>query len=572
MGYTLYFVTLYIITILLIVIVLVSMQRRTTKNIEVKLSDYEREKNLLINAPVLNELLKVEALVKNNKLEDKYKTWQTKFDYIKGSEIPFLTDLLIETDHLLEKKNFNKIPVKLTEIEIKLYEIRTKICSILGDIKEITQSEEKNRNTVTRLKAIYRSIRKKYDSARSDYSEISKVIDMQLESIEKRFQEFEDVMEKYDYEEVVYIVKGLTEMVNHANIIVEEIPGIMLLGKSLIPKRMEDISTEYIKMTREGYQLDYLNIEYNISETEKKISGIFDRVKVLNLEHVTFELKTILEYYDLIYTDFEKEKLARKKYDEAIEVFIKKNRYINKVLDSLIVKVPELKKLYNLSDDSTKFLKLISSELNILNKDFDKLCNLSKQKAFPYSRLLKEIEIIILKINKLQDKFDNLVQNIGSMKEDEERAKSQLSDIKILLKQAKYKIRKNKLPILTDSYYTELTEASDAIIEIQKELQKKPIDIETLNIRVDTARDLVFKLFNTTNSMIKLALLAEHSIVYGNKYRSNKQSINDGLIKAEKLYFQGNYKKSLDTSISTLDVIDPRIHKKILELYKNKTI
>ena len=64
--------------------------------------------------------------------------------------------------------------------------------------------------------------------------------------------------------------------------------------------------------------------------------------------------------------------------------------------------------------------------------------------------------------------------------------------IKLLLKQSKYQIRKNRLPIIPDNYYVELREASDAIKEIQVELSKKPLDVDTLNVRVDTARDLVF--------------------------------------------------------------------------------
>ena len=68
--------------------------------------------------------------------------------------------------------------------------------------------------------------------------------------------------------------------------------------------------------------------------------------------------------------------------------------------------------------------------------------------------------------------------------------------------------------------------------------------------------------------MVKLALLSEYAIVYGNRYRSSKPSINDGLIKAEKLFFKGDYKKSLDLSISTLDSVEPGIHKKILDYGK----
>ena len=68
--------------------------------------------------------------------------------------------------------------------------------------------------------------------------------------------------------------------------------------------------------------------------------------------------------------------------------------------------------------------------------------------------------------------------------------------------------------------------------------------------------------------MVKSALLSEYAIVYGNRYRSSKTQINEGLVKAENLFFQGDYKKSLELSITTLDMVEPGIHKKILDYKK----
>lgn len=533
------------------------------------ITSLEKEKNMLINVPVLNELSKVEALVKNNnKLEERYNAWKLKFEIIENETIPSINDMLIELDFLVDKSKPSEVYTKISEVEIKLYEIKTKIKGILSEIKEITSSEERNRATIIKLKSLYRNLKKKFSETKADYEETAKTIELQFETIEKRFEEFEIVMDKKDYEEVIYVVKGLTEMLEHMTIIIDEIPEIMLMGKNLIPKRTEDVSTEYIKLTREGYQLDYLNVEYNIIETEKKVSAIFDRVRVLNLEDVTFELKTILEYFDSLFNDFETEKITRKYYEEGLLAFNKKRKHVDKILASVENKLPEMRKHYNLTDDTLDSVKLLNSEFDGIIKDYEKLEDLDRNHSFPFSKLNSELEIIVLKLTKLHEKLNNLLQKVGTLKDDEERAKGQLEDIKLLLKQSKYQIRKNRLPIIPDNYYVELREASDAIKEIQSELSKKPLDVDTLNVRVDTARDLVFKLHNTTAEMVKTALLSEYAIVYGNRYRSSKPLINDGLVKAENLFFKGEYRKSLELSISTLDIVEPGIHKKILDYKK----
>ena len=569
MGKGLYIGTIVVVLLIIIVVLVITLKTKKKKRILKEIDNLEKEKNLLINVPVLNELSKVEALVKSNKkLEDRYNGWKLKFEVIENETIPYINDMLIELDFAVDKSKAKEIYEKISEIEIKLYEIKVKIKNIMSEIKEITSSEERNRASVIKLKTRYRKLKKKFIETKADYEETAKTIELQFETIEKRFEEFEYVMEKKDYEEVIYVVKGLTEMIDHMTIVIDEIPEIMLMGKSLIPKRTEDVSSEYIKLTREGYQLDYLNVEYNIVETEKKVSSIFDRVRVLNLEDVTFELKTILEYFDSLFNDFETEKLTRKYYTEGLANFNKKRKHVDKLLNAVQSGLPEMRKHYNLTDDTLDSVKLLNTEFDGIVKDYEKLETLDRNHTFPFSKLNAELEIIMLKLTKLSEKLNAILQKVGNLKDDEERARGQLEDIKLLLKQSKYQIRKNRLPIIPDNYYVELREASDAIKEIQAELSKKPLDVDTLNVRVDTARDLVFKLHNTTAEMVKTALLSEYAIVYGNRYRSSKPVINEGLIKAENLFFKGEYKKSLELSISTLDVVEPGIHKKILDYKK----
>jgi septation ring formation regulator len=102
------------------------------------------------------------------------------------------------------------------------------------------------------------------------------------------------------------------------------------------------------------------------------------------------------------------------------------------------------------------------------------------------------------------------------MKDDELRARQQLEEIKVILRESKNKIREYNLPVIPHHYFVELREAQSAIKEIIRELDKKPITVSVLNTRVDTARDLVLKLFGTTNGMMKAAKFAEMAIVYGN--------------------------------------------------------
>ena len=154
------------------------------------------------------------------------------------------------------------------------------------------------------------------------------------------------------------------------------------------------------------------------------------------------------------------------------------------------------------------------------------------------------------------------------MREDEVRARQQLDEIRLILKDSKNQLRQYNLPVIPKSYFVELSEAQAAIREIVKELSKKPITIDVLNTRVDTARDLVLKIYGHTKEMIKTAKFAEMAIVYGNRYRSNTEELNKRLTYSEILFNKGDYKKSLEITINTLNKVEPDIYNKLSNLYE----
>lgn len=570
-DFVLMIVTYYIIAILCIIIVLNLIQYYTKNKYKKEVNNYDIEKNELIDAPIMTELKKVEELSRNKLIKDKYNVWKNEIDSMKDNLEKEINDMIMDADFLLDKKDYKNYTLKSINLEIKLLEAKGLKDKIYDEIREITLCEENNRAKVTLLKEKFRDAVKIFNSSKNTYVPIDKIIDLQIETIEKRFQEFEVLMEKQDYVSVNKLVSALETLIKHFETIIDEVPPIVAMALTLIPKRLVEMKSTYENMVRRGFQLDYLNIEYNIDEINKKLNIAMSKVRVLNLEDVLFELRTILEYTDSVFNDFEKEKIARKEYEDSVTLFKSKVKKINDIMNKLYGKVVDAKYNYKLSDDKIKELDDLSSELGILDEDFSNLYDATKTSSFPYTRLNKELELLVIKLSKIEEKIDVYMQSIGTMQEDEKRAREQLNDMNTLLDDAKNKIREYKLPIVPDYYFVQLKEAIEAVREVNKELDKKPINIDTLNTRVDTARDLVFKLNNTSNEIIKTAMLAETAIVYGNRFRSKKQYVDDGLNKSEMLFIRGEYRKSLELTLNTIDLVEPGIYKKLLNYYEKNS-
>ena len=544
------------------------IKKKRLNKFKEELEYLDKEKNEIESAPVISELAKLETIAKNDKMEEKYRAWFDSFDHIKNEIIPKINDMIIDLDIYLDKKQFKDYVIHVAKTELAIYKARTATDNLLDEIKEINLSEEKYRKIIIKLKARYRELQSIFENKKSDYEDIANVIELQFENIEKRFQDFEDCMEVNDYQEVFHIVKGIDIMIDHMGIVIEEVPDLVLLANKLIPKKIEQITEIYEDMKAKKFPLKHLKIEYNVEESLKNVNQIIDRIKVLNLENCMFELKTMLEYLDSLFNEFELEKKSKREYEETKEIFDKKLEKLSHVVKDIYLQLDDIKNMYDLTDNDVKIIDEVNTKLNELVDKYKITTKSLSRKKIPYSEAFSLIGEYLNTLKAIESELDVALKNLGNMYEDEVRAREQLDEIQELLKQSKAKIRSYKLPIISNNYFVELQEANEAILEIIKELEKKPIAIKILNTRVDTARDLVLKLFNTTNDMIKTAKLAEYSIVYGNRYRSQDININSGLNQAQVLFYKGNYKRALDVTISTIERVDKDIREKVSELYE----
>lgn len=568
MNITFIAVSIYVIATIIIIVTLNLIQNGRNKKYKHILDKLEIEKNIIDSTPINSEISKIRTFLKNEKLETSLNEWETRFKEIRANQIPKITDMLLEADYSLEQQDYKATLYKIAKLEMEIYKVRTNTEILLDEIKEITTSEERNRAIIIKFKTTYRELLSKFTMHKAEYGQIANSITLQFENIAKRFEMFEVTMENNDYSEVTKIIKSIDEMLKHMTIVIEEVPSIILMACNIIPKKIEEVVSDYNKMSKEGYPLDYLNVEYNVEEANKKLADILERCKVLNLEDSLFELKVLLDYFDSLFNDFEKEKTDKKIYDEISDNFHKKITKINNLVSDIFSQIDDIKNVYNLKEEDIILLNNIQVELKVLNEDYDVLKSHTSNNAFAYSKLIKEMETLSLKLNNIEDKLDNSLDALGNMKEDELRARQQLEEIKSILKEAKTKMKEYNFPIIPKYYYVQLNEASLAIKEIVKELEKKPITISVLNTRVDTARDLVLKIYSSTKELLKTATFAEMAIVYGNRYRSIAEEINKNLTYSELLFFKGEYQKSLELTITSLNKIEPGIYNKLLHLNK----
>ncbi len=553
-----------VIALVIVIIVLQIVRRIEANYYKNQIKNLEIERNIVASTPVLLELSKVEEITKNNELMDeKCNVWQDRFTDIKDRRLSIVDDMLIDLDTFIEKRDYKNCGYRIAKVQLEIYKVKEAANKLLDEVRDFTSNEDKYRGSVTKLKSRYRNINQRFKNNRHLYGEMAENVELQLENISNKFIDFDRVMEKTDYLEALHIVKAITTMVDHIEIVVNELPEINNLIEHTLPQVMEDVQNNYNDMINNGFSLEYLNIDYNVEEARRNIDSIKEKVKVLNLENCKFDLLKILEFFQGLYIDFEKERLSKKAYVEENKAFAERIERVNTQVNSVFNSLDEIKNTYNLTQEDIDDINEANKLLVIINDDYKKMILKEENKVCSYSLLYEEIDNLTQRLNKMDFDFNRTLKSLGNMYEDEERAREQLKEIEEFLKESRKIIHSYKLPVITDNYFIQLGEANEAISEVINELEKKPIEIRVLNTRVDTARDLVLKLYNTTNQMIRNAKMAEMSIVYGNRYRSSYKEIDKGITKAEMYFFNGNYRNAVDTCVSAINIVDKDIGRKI---------
>lgn len=408
-----------VLAIILIVITIAVIKGKQSKKYKKEIEELDIEKNSLLGVPVLSEITKVKELIKTDNLKEKLNDWDNTFKYIRDEKIPELTDSISDADFLIDRKEYKQAIKKIADVEMELRLLKNKTDVLLEEIKLITNSEERNRTLITKLKIVYREQQAKFDRSKKEYGDVAPYIEDEFDSIDKLFADFEKAMDNNDYVSVEKRIASLDDKIDVLGKILLDAPTIVLMATVMVPNKIEEATTYYYRMKRDGYPLDYLNVEYNIKEIKTKIDNIMNNLKQLQMGDAIIELKTFIEYFNGLYNDFDKEKECKDVFKQNVKELGYNIENINKVVRDIYLQIDDIKYNYNLSDEEINKFSLLNKNLERINKDYKILVEQGKMKTFAYSKLVDELDGLSLKLSRLQDDLDYQLRSITSMKDDE---------------------------------------------------------------------------------------------------------------------------------------------------------
>jgi septation ring formation regulator len=178
-------------------------------------------------------------------------------------------------------------------------------------------------------------------------------------------------------------------------------------------------------------------------------------------------------------------------------------------------------------------------------------------KETPASEVLAALNELNSSISGCNESLVDMKNKIDSATGDEDRAKKQLLKLQVIMNQMQVKIRKYKLPNISETYHEDMSKANEYIHKLQGLIDENPLNMQLLSSTLDEALDFIYKLYNNVNNVVGTVVMVENTIVFGNRYRSTYPDIDSELTRSELSFRNGEYTQALQTAIATIEKIHP---------------
>lgn len=498
--------------------------------------------------------------------------------YVKRLEIISRTNLLYVDTHTKFVKRFKEIrdhldasaqrrvndikdlyydhKIKLVKQELpKVLEIidnYEKEVNILNDdLLKVIKPEENCRQSSLSLKEQLRRIRQDYYAKQSDLTLVNDSFVEVFKYVDSLFEEFESYVESAQYDEANSVLPKIEEIVKELAKILVAIPELCTLVTSIVPDKLISLENAYEVMTKDHYPLHHLCVKQSIEEIKKEIDLLTTRIKRFDLEGVRTKLDDISAQIDEYFKLFEEEKAARVDFEQNNEHVYNNVGTIEKSFIKLCNTIPEVSKVFVISEEQHNKINYIQSEINrvgALKRTLDTFIHSSTKQ--PYSLLLKKMNELKTSSESIISEIDDFNTYILSLKEDSEYAYNLVYAFFDKIVEAENRVADINIKSVSEKYEIPFNHLYELLNSVYKRLVVQPINVEEVNREIAEIKELANSLFDEegqVNQDHNMAMLAENAIVFANSDRFHLSDINELVKHAEEYFRAGEFENAYTT-------------------------
>ena len=560
------------IGIVVVIIIYIFYRGLRLKYYRKQIVEVENEMNAIKSLPLQYRLGRVHSISKNMPdVLEQYQEYAHEFERISDFQKNELAVLVNEVDEQLFYGKLRKVSKKMKALNEMIETYQHDSQALLEKIEKITEIENVQRIEIIRVKEKYRRTIDHYESIRYKVEEfVPRLLDI-FNEIDDAFVQLESMMNNQRFEDAKVLTQDIDQRVDMVDEHMKDLPSYIAVVRQYIPKKLEYIHGLLETMPEDKFALHQLDVDNRIKLIENTLEESIQSIKKLEFTNVGEVLQDLVDSIDKLIHDLETEKQA---YDEFKDKWESCYTLLTDIYDQYKQALHDFKRIVNLY-----VLNEEDIDIDAHYKDFDKILRVSyeleeemKKGNFSYSQMISQVDNLKKEVSVHQEYLDQFFTYRDQLYLQEQRAIDELENINIVLLEIKSEIKNKHLPMINESYKDYIQDSYDKAAQIQAYRQNRPVELSELSKKVDSARDVIYKLYDNVHNLIVTAEMVEEAIVFGNRYRSTFLEVNTELTKAEVLFRNGEYTKALSTAVDIIEKIQPGSYEALIKKSAEKSV
>lgn len=545
-------VIITLVVIFLLTVFLLIKRKGKIKRLRKTLADYEIKYNSIKSVPLSFKLNKAVALAKvDESIIDTINEYKDQFDHIHVN-LKEITSMLTDMEDHIISGNLKKADLNAIDLSGMIERAFGEVNKLDTSLDLSLQQEVMQRDKINQFKEQFRELKNIINQNPEIFEFTSEKINKDVKRIENAFSEFEELMYVSDFNKANDVMVQLDNDINDLKILLEDLPELLKMAKGIVPQLIDKVSQTYSLCKQKGLYLQHLDVARNIELITETLKQDLSQLRLGNTNEVQKDLEEYQTRLTQLINQIEREDSAHNELYELKTAMFDLVDKTNDTLDyvgKLYVKASDRYGFENIEDTLNEY----QVKINELGKIKSKLNKLVEENTVPASTILISLKEFEQEITELSNKVNELRSQLDSIRKDEERAKKQLLKLYLIVNEIQVKIRKHRLPEISDQYEGDLRKANEYLKTLTNLLNEDLLNNNLLSSTLQEAIDFIYLLYNNVNNLVGMALMVENTIVFGNKYRSTYPEVDSELIRAELNFRNGEYTQALTIAMNAIE-------------------
>lgn len=402
------------------------------------------------------------------------------------------------------------------------------------------------------------------------FGDSRKPLESLINSYEPELEKYNTLIDKGNYNNAHDHIVEIHEELTNLKESMEKIPTLIKEVQKDLPTLFQEVRYGCRELRLDGYDLEHIKVDTTLSRLRTELNLIEPKIAKLELEEAEEDLERIHSELDDMYDLIEHEVEAKIKFDDLRD---KVSDMLFKAKDtnmSLRTEINFIKDAYYINDREIQTIHKYEYEIEDLVTMYADIESEVNKNTTRYSQIIDNLEHIDHTIEDINDKQEDVLDYLQSLKYDEEEAIDNTNLIDDKKEEVIHRLTTSNLVRIPEQFIVMKHELDNEVKEIDRYLERRPLNVRYIKEKVDKAVILLNNFEQEAYEVIHDSELSELIIQYANRYRKDNSTLDGEIEEATRLFNENRYKRALQIAEHGLREVDEDAVKRIIDSYENR--